>query len=218
MTDHPSRPPLLNGPNAILSDASRTAFRYANRWVVVPLHRAGLAAWLGSPLTGCQLLLTTTGRRTGLRRPTPLGYLVAEGAAWVVAGYGPSTLWYRNLVEDGRAEVLLPDRPPMAATAEEVVDPAVRARIVPPLVRSMGLPGMSIGCDPRTASDARILELLAWVPLVRITPDGPALVPGPDDPGGLAWIWRSVVATTVTVGAACLVRRAIRRGRPARRS
>ena len=166
---------------------------------MVPVHRAGLSAWLGSPLTGWQLLLTTTGRRSGLPRPTPLGYLVADGSAWVLAGYGPSTLWYRNLLANPGAEVLLPARPPFAARATDTLDPAVRARIIPRLVRSMALPGIATGDLPWRASDERILELTAWVPLVRLAPaDGSALVAGPDDPGGLGWTWRMVVATLVT--------------------
>jgi deazaflavin-dependent oxidoreductase (nitroreductase family) len=193
--------------------ASRTAFRYANRWFMVPLHRAGLAAWLGTPLTGCQLLLTTIGRASGLPRPTPLGYLVADGAAWVLAGYGPGTLWYRNLLIEPRVEVLLPGRPPLAARAEGVADPAIRARIIPPLVRSMRVPGAMIGCDPGTASDDRILELTAWVPLVRLQPDGPALVPGPDDPGGLGWVWRQALIGLLGVVGLVAGRRCVRRPR-----
>jgi len=186
-------PPVPSGSTAPLWRLSRTAFRYLNRCAVVPFHRAGLSAWLGTPVAGCQLLLTTTGRTSHLRRHTPLGYLVAEGAAWVLAGYGPSTLWYRNLVADPRVEVRLPARDPFAALAEEALDPAVRARIVPPLVRSMPLPGAVIGCDPRTASDERILELVAWVPLIRLRPVDGRLQPGPDDPGGRGWIWRQTV-------------------------
>ncbi len=179
---------------------SRTAFRYANRYTVVPLHRAGLAAWLGNPLTGWQLLLTTTGRKSGLPRATPLGYLVTDGAAWVMAGYGSSTLWYRNLLADPGVEVLLPARPPFAAAAADIADPTVRARIIPRLVRSMALPGTMVGCLPWSAPDERILALTAWVPLVRLAPaDGSALVAGPDDPGGLGWTWRTLVATLATV-------------------
>ena len=190
----------------LLSRASRTAFRYGNRYAIVPLHRAGLAAWLGNPLTGWQLLLTTTGRKSGLRRPTPLGYLVAEGSAWVMAGYGTSTLWYRNLLADPGVAVLLPGRAPLAAHATECLDPDVRARMIPRLVRSMALPGTMIGCLPWSATDDRILELTAWVPLIRITPaDGSALVAGPDDPGGLGWTWRTLVATIATVGLARLL-------------
>lgn len=192
-------PPAEIGVVGVMSRASRTAFRYANRCAMVPFHRAGLAAWLGNPLTGWQLLLTTTGRRSGLRRPTPLGYLVADDAAWVLAGYGPSTLWYRNLVANPDVEVLLPARPPFAALATETLDPAVRARIIPLLVRSMALPGAAIGDLPWRASDERILELTAWVPLVRLAPveDG-LLIAGPDDPGGLGWTWRTLAATLAT--------------------
>jgi deazaflavin-dependent oxidoreductase (nitroreductase family) len=178
---------------------------------MVPLHQARLAAWLGTPLTGCQLLLTTIGRKSGLPRPTPLGYLVAEGAAWAMAGYGPSTLWYRNLLAEPRVEVLLPGRAPLGATAEEQLDPVVRARIIPVLVRSMALPGGMVGCNPMTATDERILELTSWVPLIRIRPDGAALEPGPDDPGGSGWVWRQALMGIVTLAAIRLIRKARRR-------
>jgi deazaflavin-dependent oxidoreductase (nitroreductase family) len=200
------------GIAGVLFRASRTAFRYANRYAMVPFHRAGLAAWLGNPLTGWQLLLTTTGRKSGLRRPTPLGYMVADGAVWVLAGYGSATLWYRNLLADPAVEVLLPARPPFAGIATEIVDPSVRARVIPRLVRSMALPGTMIGCLPWSAPDERILELTAWVPLVRVVPaDGTLLVPGPDDPGGLGWTWRMLVATLATVAAFRLLPRRGRR-------
>ncbi len=183
-----------------MTDASRTFFRYANRLGMVQLHRAGLAAWLGNPLTGWQCLVTTTGRRSGLPRHTPLGYLVADGAAWVMAGYGPATQWYRNILEDRRVTLLLPGRPPIAALATEATDPSTRARIIPPLCRSMAIPGAMIGCVPATSTDERILECVAWVPLVRIAPaDGSSLAPGPDDPGGLGWTWRQALAIAAMV-------------------
>ncbi len=213
---HPNWPPLPEPPpigagTAAASETSRRMFRYFNRWFAVPVHRAGLAAWLGTPLTGCQLLLTTTGRKSGLRRDTPLGYLVAEGSAWVLAGYGPSTYWYCNLLADPKVEVLMPARPPFPGRAEELLDPAVRARIIPPLVRSMGLPGSLIGTNVLCAPDERILELVAWVPLVRLTPDGEPLLVGPDDPGGYGWVWRQVIATGVSLLALRILWRAIRR-------
>ncbi len=194
-------PPALGGVARALSNASRTIFRYGNRYGMVPFHRAGLAAWLGNPVTGWQCLLTTTGRRSGLPRHTPLGYLIADGAAWVMAGYGPSTLWYRNLLDDPRVTLLLPARPPIAGQAHEARDPSVRARIIPALARSMALPGTMIGCFPPTSTDERILELLTWIPLVRIAPaDGSALAAGPDDPGGHGWVWRQGLVGATIVG------------------
>jgi deazaflavin-dependent oxidoreductase (nitroreductase family) len=193
----PLPPPPASAASGVTSGRSRAMFKTLDRWFAVPVHRAGLAAWLGTPLSGCQLLLTTTGRRSGLRRDTPLGYFVAEGAAWVLAGYGASTHWYRNLLADPAVEVLMPARAPFHARAEEILDPVVRGRIIPPLVRSMGLPGSLIGANPATVTDERILELVAWVPLIRLVPVGEPLIAGPDDPGGTGWIWRQLTILTI---------------------
>jgi hypothetical protein len=96
--------------------------------------------------------------------------------------------------------VLLPGRAPIAALATEERDPSVRARIIPPLARSMALPGAMIGCFPPTSTDERILGCVSWVPLVRIAPaDGTRLVAGPEDPGGLGWTWRQALAIGVTL-------------------
>jgi deazaflavin-dependent oxidoreductase (nitroreductase family) len=202
-------PPVPTDALKALSDASRTMFRYGNRYGMVPLHRAGLAAWLGNPVSGWQCLVTTTGRRSGLPRHTPLGYLVADGAAWVMAGYGPSTLWYRNVLDEPRVTLLLPGRPPMPAVATEATDPSTRARIMPAICRSMAVPGAMIGCFPPTSTDERILECVSWVPLVRIDPaDGTPLAAGPDDPGGYAWAWRQALAVGATLlGLGALMRR-----------
>jgi len=211
-------PPELSGAAAAASEASRRFFRIANRCGMIQLHRAGLSAWLGNPLTGYQLLLTTTGRKTGLRRDTPLEYILAEGAAWVMAGYGPKTQWYRNLLADPRVEVLLPGRQAFAGTAEEVLDPAVRERIVVALARATGLPGFLIGANPWTAPDEAILRLVAWVPLVRIAPLAGPLAAGPDDPGGFAWIPRQVAATLATLWLLGRVRALLGRAKRSRRS
>jgi deazaflavin-dependent oxidoreductase (nitroreductase family) len=201
-----TEPPQLRGVAKVLSDASRSVFKWANRYLMVPLHQAGLAAWLGNPASGWQCLLTTTGRRSGLARPAPLGYIVMDGAAWVLAGYGPRTAWYRNVISDPRVELRLPGRSPFSAVAEEVRDPALRARVVPPLCRSMALPGSMIGCFPPTATDERILECVSWVPLVRISAaDGQSVTAGPDDPGGNGWVWRQGVVLALVLLSSTIV-------------
>jgi hypothetical protein len=138
--------------------------------------------------------------------------MVADGAAWVMAGYGPSTLWYRNLLDDPRVTLLLPGRPPIAGQAHEARDPSDRARIIPALARSMALPGAVIGCFPPTSTDERILECVSFVPLIRVEPaDGSALAPGPDDPGGLGWAWRQGAVLLLSVLATRALRRLVRR-------
>ncbi|HEY3335494.1 MAG TPA: nitroreductase/quinone reductase family protein [Candidatus Limnocylindrales bacterium] len=170
-----------------------------NRWFMVPLLRLGLGAWLGTPFGGYVLLLRVRGRKSGLVRETPLSYFVADGSAWVMAGFGARTEWYRNLVADPVVEIAMPGRV-LHCRAEEATDPGTRARIMPALTRATGLPGAMVGCNPWTAPDARIVALLAGIPLVRLTPFESPLAGGPDDPGGHAWIWRQSLLTVVTVG------------------
>ena len=60
----------------------------------------------GMPL----LVLTTTGRKTGKRRSTPLGYLrVADGYAVLASNAGSDGVpaWWLNLQSEPRAEVLV---------------------------------------------------------------------------------------------------------------
>jgi deazaflavin-dependent oxidoreductase (nitroreductase family) len=174
-----------------------------NRWSTIPIMRAGLGAWFATPIGGYVLLMRVRGRKSGRLIDVPLSYLVAEGAPWVCAGFGPATQWFRNIQADQQVEVTLPGRT-FAAVAEEVLDPEVRARIVPALVRAVGLPGALGGVDPRHDPDERILEAYGWVPLVRLRPVGDPIVAGPDDPGGTAWIWRQALVALLML---VLVRR-----------
>lgn len=43
------------------------------------------------------LLLTTTGRRSGLPRATPLQYELIDGIHWVASGWGQDADWLKNI-------------------------------------------------------------------------------------------------------------------------
>jgi len=176
----------------------------------VPILGAGLGPWINTPIGGYLLLLRARGRTSGVVRETPLSYFVAEGAAWVCAGFGPATQWYRNVLNDPAVEVVLPGRT-VACIAEEVRDPDLRRRIMPALVRAVGLPGALGGVDPFRDTDEQILEAYSWVPLIRLRPVGGPIAAGPDDPGGTAWIWRQAVALGLTLLAARASLRLVRR-------
>lgn len=184
-----------SGPLIVLA---RRTFKVMNRWFMVPLLRAGLGAWLGTPVGGWILLLRVRGRRSGALRDNPLSYLVADGSVWVMAGFGDRTDWYRNLLADPRVGVILPGRA-ISCTAEVIDDPDVRHEIMPRLVRAAGLPGYMAGVDPFRAAPEDVLAATAWVPLIRLRPDDGPISPGQDDPGGLGWVWRQ--ATVLVVGA-----------------
>ncbi len=66
-----------------------------------------LAYALGlGPLIGrVILLLTTTGRKSGLQRVTPLQYEEEGDVIYIAAGRGPKSDWYRNLLANPQVEV-----------------------------------------------------------------------------------------------------------------
>lgn len=91
---------------------------------------------LGGKIGGVPcLLLTTTGRKSGRQRTTPLMYLRDGQDVVIVASYGGSPQhpsWYRNLVANPEAEVLIgrEHRSVVTRTAED----DERARLWPRLV------------------------------------------------------------------------------------
>ena len=103
-------------------------FRCANRHVMLPLLRHRLVgAWVGGPLTGYFLTLTTTGRRSGTPRPTPLNYAILDGRIYVLCGFGVHADWYRNLTVNPRVTIALPGRT-LSGTATPVLDPVEAER------------------------------------------------------------------------------------------
>ena len=145
-------------------------FKALNRWFMIPVHRAGLGAWLSTPIGGYMLLLRVRGRTTGLIRETPLSYLVAEGVGVGDGGVRPPDRVVpepagrpaRGGVDAGRS-------PPRHRRGG--ARPAVRARILPALARATGGPSLMVGVNPWTAPDAG-------------DPRGPGLGPPGPDPAG----------------------------------
>ena len=206
-----SPPPDLDESARRASRLAHLAFRVLNPKSTVPIIRSGLGAWMGTPIGGWLLVIRVRGRKSGLGHDVPLSYLIEGGCAWVMAGFGPKTQWYRNLLIDPHVELVLPGRQPMRAIAEEVRDREIRNRIVPHLVRATGMPGYMAGADPFRQSAERILDVTSWVPLIRLRPEGEPLLAGPDDPGGHGWIWRQAVVLTLTVWAIRRLTRLVRR-------
>lgn len=177
------------------------SFPALNRFVAVPMLRAGLGPLMGNPCTGYLMILRTTGRRSGLARDTPLGYAILDGAVYCCAGFGTRTQWYRNVLADPRVEVVLPAAS-FAGTAEEVSDPDEWVRGFRHLVVSLGVIGRLTVGDARTTPDDALRAMGAGLPLIRIRPTG--IAAGPADPGGLLWLL-SLAAQALLIG--WLVRR-----------
>jgi deazaflavin-dependent oxidoreductase (nitroreductase family) len=194
--------------------AMHRGFLVVNGRLALPVLHAGLAPFWSLPFTGYMAVLRTRGRKSGVIREAPLGYVIWEDAVYVWAGFGPTTQWLRNIEADPRVEVVLPGRS-FSGLAEVVTDPDERLRAGRALAASLGVIGRAtLGVDPRTASDEQLSRRTQGLPLVRIRPTG--IAAGPLDPGGTAWVVYQLVALWASWRALGLLARIVRR-RPHRR-
>lgn len=213
----PGPPPTLPyGPvtRRLLRPLQR-GFLVLNRGFMAPLARRGFGWLVGSPLTGHIMVLRTRGRRSGLVREAPLGYVIRDGAVYCVAGYGRPTPWFRNLMADPAVEVILPTRRFRGVATP--VDPsdewlaAYRA-----LIASFGLVGRAVVGDIHRISDAELLARHRVLPVVRIRPaaGAPPVAAGAFDPGGHGWLipWAATFATLVVLASSAGRRASRRRG------
>jgi len=177
--------------------AMHDSFNHVNRYVSVPMLRAGLGKYMSNPVSGYLMILRTRGRKSGEMRDAPLGYVVVGDAVYCMAGFGSRTNWLLNIKENPRVEVILPGRS-FSGVAEEVTDKAERLAALPPLLRSMGLVVGSLGLgNPWKMQPDEIARKCEGLPLVRVRSTGVAA--GPEDPGGKYWVVPLVASAVVAV-------------------
>jgi deazaflavin-dependent oxidoreductase (nitroreductase family) len=86
------------------------------------LHRVLYKLGLGPIIGKIILLLTTTGRKTGLKRVTPLQYEEIDGKYYLGAARGLKADWVRNIQADPQVEVRVKSSS-FQGRAEVVTDP-----------------------------------------------------------------------------------------------
>jgi deazaflavin-dependent oxidoreductase (nitroreductase family) len=68
------------------------------------------------------LLLTTTGRKSGLPRITPLQFEQVDGEFYIASARGPEADWFKNILANSQVAVQVRDQE-FNAMAEPVTDP-----------------------------------------------------------------------------------------------
>lgn len=169
-------------------------FKRLNRWLMIPMWRLGLGRLMNSwPSVGGRILvLNHTGRKSGLRRQTPLNYAPSPPTTvHIIAGLGGKTDWYRNIINDPAVEVWLPDAR-WKAEAVDVSDHPHRVAIMRDVLFASGFAAPLAGVDPRRLSDHEIEEKTAEYKVVELRQLAEAT--GSGGPGDLAWVWVVVAA------------------------
>lgn len=116
---------------------------------------SGFQRRIGNPLLRrlpFQTLLETTGRTSGLPRPTPVGGRRVGGSFWLVSEFGERSQYVRNIKADPRVRVRLRGRW-HTGTAHLLPDddPIARLRALPRMnstaVRAMGSGLLTVRVD-----------------------------------------------------------------------
>ena len=149
------------------------AFDWAKLKNIQRIHRFLYAVGLGPIVGKIVLLLTTTGRKSGQKRVTPLQYEEIDGKFYLGSARGTKSDWYRNIEADKRVEVRVKNRR-FRGVAETVTDPAriadfleVRLQRHP---RMMGLLMQKAHGLPKHPSREQLEKLAASEAMVIITP------------------------------------------------
>ena len=105
-------------------------------------------AWvLRSPFHGMlsngMMLITVTGRKSGKKYTTPVGYYREDGCLWVITSR--ERTWWRNLKGGAEVELLLKRKPMKGFAQPELDEKAVEARMfeylkyIPQAAKPMGV-------------------------------------------------------------------------------
>ncbi len=94
-------------------------------------------------LSGGMMLITVTGRKTGRKYTTPVGYYSQGECLWVITSRDRK--WWRNLKDGASVELLLKRKPVKAVAEIEIEERSVEERMyeylrhVPQAAKPMGI-------------------------------------------------------------------------------
>ena len=185
----------------------KALFKLLNRFMV-GMFRLGLGPYIGNPYSGYIMVLTTTGRRSGLRRRTPVNYAEGDGEVYCLSGFGRRSDWYRNLLADPNVDVWIGSEG-WRGRAEVMTDEREWLPIYREIVKRSGFADRAFTKIAYSAlSDEELIALGAAGRVVRIRLR--ERLPKEESPGDLSWLWAVLGGLLF---ARWLVGRARRRGR-----
>ena len=176
----------MNSTNSQLEESLRQGFKYFNRFMLA-LWRLGLGPWINfwPEGSGQIMVITHIGRKSGLRRRTPVNYVIVDDEVYCTAGFGHISDWYRNILANPKVEVWLPNGW-WAGEAQDISNSEDRIQIMRKVIIASGFAGRIAGLDP-LMSDEAFAEATNAYKLIHIKRTEART--GSDGPGDLAWIW-----------------------------
>jgi len=166
----------------------RQLFKHFNRFMVL-MWRLGLGAWINFWPQGIGriMVLTHTGRKSGLTRRTPVNYAFVDGELYCVAGFGEVSDWVKNIQADPRVEIWLPEGR-WAGEAYPLQESERRLFIIRQILMNSGFAApLFEGIYPSRLSEAELAQISRDYALVQVRRT--EALTGPGAMADLAWVW-----------------------------
>jgi len=145
---------------------TQRVFAVVNRFMLWMWHH-DLGHWVNiwPSVLGRIMVVTHTGRTSGITRQTPVNYAVVDGDVWCITM--PGATWYKNLVVNPEIEVWLPQGR-WRGTAQDVPVSADSLPMLRQVLIASGFAASFAGVRPRKATDAELLDAVGGYHLFRI--------------------------------------------------
>ena len=112
------------------------------------------------------MVIEHRGRRSGKQYHTPVNYALVGGDVYCLAGFGPRTDWYRNIMADAKVRLWLP-KGRRGAHASDASDSPQRVHLMRQAIIGSGFAGPLMGVDQRKLSDEQLDAITKDYRLVR---------------------------------------------------
>ena len=174
-----------------LAEFLRRAFYWLNRFMIL-MWRLGLGIWLNDARTSGQIMVIIhTGRKSGLRRQTPVNYAIVDGELYCTAGFGRLSDWYRNVRAQPKVELWLPHGRWMGEV-DDITASSNYVYLMRQVLIGSGFAARLASINPHTISDEDLIATSRGYRLLHIRRTSAAT--GPGGPGDLAWVWPTSTA------------------------
>lgn len=166
----------------------RKSFRFMNRYMLL-MWRLDMQSWfkIAPRYSGQIMILTHTGRKSGLQRQTPLNYAIINKDIYCTAGFGSIADWYKNIMENKEVAVWLPEGC-WAGIAEDVTDAPEALYHLRQVLIASGFAAFSAGINPYDMNNEELAEVTQGYRLIRIQRTHPI---NPEKGyRDLSWVWQ----------------------------
>jgi deazaflavin-dependent oxidoreductase (nitroreductase family) len=147
----------------------RRVFRTLNRFMVL-LWKLGLGKAINIWPAGLGriMVIKHRGRRSGKEYLTPVNYAMVGGEIYCMAGFGPGSDWYRNMLVHPQVELWLPEGK-RKTYAEDISDSPDRLVLLRQVLIASGFAAPLFGINPRKWNDEQLENVSQEYRLVHFT-------------------------------------------------